>query len=84
MIQALSDRIFVKLEQVENDSSPLILPETALNPSTANEGIVLSVGEHVHTVKEGDRVIFHPFDELATPDPDIVVIREKSLLGILV
>ncbi len=81
MIQALSDRIFVRLCPFEAEKKTLILPETALPTDTANTGEVISVGELVTSVQIGDKIIFHPFDELATPDPAIVVIREKSLLG---
>ena len=79
MIQPLFDRIFIRLKK-ENTSS-LILPEEGLNMYTANQGIVVAVGEKVNSVQAGDEVIFHPFDELPTFDPDLVVIREKSLLG---
>jgi hypothetical protein len=36
----------------------------------------------VKSVKVGDKVLFHVWDELPTYDPDVVVVRENSLLGV--
>ena len=66
-----------------NPETGIILPPTALNKQKANVGQVVAVGEKVTSVTVGDEVMFHPFDELETPDPSLVVIREKSLLAIL-
>ena len=83
-MKPISDRIFIKLNtQNPATSTSLILPDAELNHLSAHQGVVLSVGELVSTVKAGAGVLFHPFDDLKTPDPDVVVIREKSLLGIL-
>ena len=43
---------------------------------------VESIGEDVKSVKVGDKVLFHIWDELPTYDPDVVVVRENSLLGV--
>lgn len=83
-MKPISDRIFIKLNtQNSSSSTGLILPDAELDQLSAHQGVVLSVGELVSAVKVGDEVLFHPFDDLKTPDPDVVVIREKSLLGIL-
>jgi len=37
----------------------------------------------VHSVKVGDRVFFHIFDDLPGPSEDIVVVRENSILGVI-
>lgn len=80
----VSDRIFVKLQQNQNiHQTPLILLDDKLNKSKANIGTVEAVGDLVKSVKVGDQIMFHPFDELETPLPDLVVIREKSLLGLV-
>lgn len=79
MVKAIMDRVFVKLDEPEKVNG-IILTEDATNPRTT--GIVVSVGEQVTSVKEGDHVLFHVFDELPTPDKDIVVVREFSLLGV--
>lgn len=81
MIKPVSDRIFIHLED-EKTSSPLIKLKSAFCPSKANQGLVVAVGDEVQSVHVGDRVMFHPFDELETPTPNLIVIREKSLLGI--
>lgn len=73
------DRVFIRLEPLKVNG--IVLPEDIRNPR--NVGIVESVGELVKSVKVGDKVVFHVFDELETPDPDVVVVREFSLLGII-
>lgn len=80
-MRAIMDRIFLKLEPKEEKKGSLIVLETY--HQSRNIGTVLSVGEQVHCVKVGDKVIFHDFDELESPEPDVVVIREHSLLGII-
>lgn len=45
-------------------------------------GVVESVGPDVRSVKVGDKVLFHVFDELPSYDPEVVIVRERSLLGV--
>lgn len=75
--QAVSDRIFIQLDESVS-SSKLILTD-CLRPR--NKGTVISVGPLVHSVGIGDKVLFHTFDDLPTYDENVVVIRENSLLG---
>ena len=77
MFKAVSDRIFVRLEQKTKAS--IMLPD---EKRYTDRGVVESVGERVSGVKAGDKVIFHLFDELPLPEDGLVVIRQKSLLGI--
>lgn len=80
-LRALGDRVFVRLEPEKNQSeNGIILPEASVNERNCGE--VVSIGSDVGLVKSGDRVLFHIFDELPSPDPDIVVVRENSILGI--
>lgn len=74
------DRVFIRLEKHETTKGGIIIAETVDNPRTI--GIVESVGEEVKSVKVGDKVLFHVFDELPTYDPDVVVVRERSILGV--
>lgn len=76
MLKAISDRIIVRL--AENTEAKILLPE---EKRYTNRGVVESVGECVSGVKVGDKVIFHTFDELPLPEDGLVVIRQKSLLG---
>ena len=83
MVKAIMDRVFIKLDEPEKVSG-IILSEDVTNPR--NIGRVVSVGPEVHSVKVGDRVIFHVFDELPVEVPtvdDIVAVREFSLLGVI-
>lgn len=74
------DRVFIRLEKEEKTKGGIILADTIEN--TRNIGIVESIGSDVTSVKIGDKVLFHAFDELPTYDPDVVVVRENSLLGV--
>ena len=80
MVSAIMDRVFIRLEKEETTKGGIILADTIENPR--NIGIVESIGEKVTSVKVGDKVLFHDFDELPTYDPDVVVVRENSLLGV--
>lgn len=80
MVKAIMDRVFIKLDEPEKING-IILPDDITNPRTT--GRVVSVGPEVHSVKEGDHVIFHVFDELPVPvEKDVVAVCEYSLLGV--
>lgn len=76
---AVSDRIFVRLEQEESKSGLVFLSDE-MRPRSI--GVVESVGPLVTSVQIGDKVLFHAFDELPSYDENVVVIRENSLLGV--
>ena len=80
MVKAIMDRVFIRLEKEEKTKGGIILADSIESPRTI--GVVESVGEDVDCVKVGDRVLFHCFDELPTYDPDVVVVRQNSLLGV--
>lgn len=81
MVKAIMDRVFIRLDDKKTATEGgIFLPETVNGPR--NVGIVESVGSDVSSVKAGDRVLFHVFDELPTYDPDVVIVRERSLLGV--
>ena len=81
MINAVADRIFIRL--VPDDittSGGIILVDNYHR--VRNIGVVESIGNSVNSVKVGEKVLFHQFDELPTPDDDLVVVRENSILGV--
>lgn len=80
MVKAVKDRIFIRLEKEKKTSGGIILAETIETPRTV--GIIESVGNEVTSVKVGDKVLFHVWDDLPTYDPDVVVVRECSILGV--
>jgi co-chaperonin GroES (HSP10) len=80
MVRAVMDRVFIRLEQEKTTKGGIILADSIDNPRTV--GIVESVGEDVKSVKVGEKVLFHVFDELPTYDKDVVVVRENSILGV--
>lgn len=78
----VTDRVIVRLEpKSQKTSGGIIKVETVEMPR--NIGIVVGIGSEVKAdIKIGDKVLFHVFDELPTYDPDVVVLRENSLLGV--
>lgn len=81
MVNAVLDRVFIRLEPEEKKTAGgIILTDSHDGERTI--GVVESAGPKVDSVKPGDRVLFHVFDELPTYDPDVVVVRESSILGI--
>ena len=81
MIKAIKDRVFIRLDTkpVETKGG-ILLPETEEKPQTI--GIIEDVGPEVASVKKGDKVLFHIFDELPSYDKEVVVVRENSILGV--
>ncbi len=81
MIHAIADRVFIRLSD-DNTTTPggIILTDDYHHGRTV--GRVESVGSAVTSVKPGDKVFFHIFDELPTLDKDVVVVRENSILGV--
>lgn len=82
VVNAVLDRVFIRLDKKDTATdSGIILPETYHDTQTI--GTVESIGEAVKApIKVGDRVLFHVFDELPSNDPDVVVVRECSILGV--
>jgi len=78
MYKAIKDRIIVRLN--ESEERILLLPDLH---KIKNIGRVEQIGTEVDSVKVGDKVVFHPYDEIPLPEKNLVIIREKSLLAIL-
>mgnify|MGYP000428150065 FL=1 len=83
MVKAVLDRVFIRLDKQEKRTEGGIIL-TDGHDTERTVGTVEEIGPDVKAdIKPGDRVLFHIFDELPTYDPDVVVVRESSLLGIL-
>ena len=81
MINAVSDRIFIRLKPERTATSGGIILVDDYH-HTENTGVVESIGSLVTSVKIGDKVLFHKFDDLPTPEENLVVVRENSILGV--
>jgi chaperonin GroES len=57
MIQAIGDKIIVKLLKREMSQGGILLPVNSADPQ--GYGKVISVGEKVESVKKGDVIVFH-------------------------
>ena len=82
MIKAITDRVFIKLPPEEEKTSGGIIIDYD-GPNRRNIGVVISVGEKVRSIKKGDKVLFHIFDDLPGAEKDVVVVRESSILGVI-
>lgn len=78
--KAILDRAFIRLKKETATKGGILLPDSSVNED--NIGIVESIGPDVTSVKVGDKVLFHVFDDLPSHDKDVVVVRESSLLGV--
>ena len=81
MVRAVMDRVFIRLDTKETATKGgIILTDTHENKR--NIGVIEGIGPDVKSVKVGEKVLFQIFDELPTYDPDVVVVRENSILGV--
>ena len=81
-LQTIMDRVLIRLEEKEHRTEGgIVLTDETDMPRTI--GIVECVGPEVRSVKKGDKVYFHEFDDLPSLEKDVVVVRERSLLGII-
>ena len=81
-VQAVGDRLFIRLLQDKQAPESKIIMVSDLGEEKIF-GEVISAGEKVRSVKPGDKVFFHVFDELEGPEDNVVVVRESSVLGVL-
>ncbi len=81
MVKAVMDRVFIRLDPKPAATEGGIFL-TDDHDSERTIGTVEGIGPEVNCVKPGDRVLFHVFDELPSYDPDVVVVRQNSLLGV--
>jgi len=83
-LQTIMDRILIRLDKFdEQTQGGIILTDEKQAKIAKNIGTVISIGEQVKSVKIGDKVFFHSFSELPSLEDNTVVIRERSLLGII-
>ena len=81
MIKPIKDRIFIRLEpdKETTEGGIIIVDDYHKN---RNIGTIEEIGPNVRSVQKGNKVLFYPFDELPTYDPNVVVVRENSILGV--
>ncbi len=81
MITPVLDRIFIRLDKDDTAASGGIILLDDYQQSR-NIGMVESIGPLVTSVKKGDKILFHDFDDLPSHNPEIIVVRESSVLGV--
>ena len=83
-LQTIMDRVLISLDCPEKKTKGgIFFTDEEKGKTARNIGIVESIGEQVHSVKIGDKVFFHSFSELPALEDNLVIVRERSLLGIL-
>jgi chaperonin GroES len=83
-IQMLLDRVLVRISPEDGErrsSGGIVIPATAQVAKRLAWGNVLGVGNNVRTVKVGDRVLFHPDDQLEVEiqGEAYLVMRERDI-----
>lgn len=80
-LQTIMDRVLIRLDETKHHTAGGIMLTDAAE-TKRNIGTVENIGADVRSVKVGDRVLFHTFDELPALEENMVVVRERSLLGV--
>lgn len=83
-IQMLHDRVMVKRAGGPGERTTrggIVIPATAEVAKRLEWGDVVAVGQHVRSVKTGDRVLFSPDDpyEVEVSGETYLVLRERDL-----
>lgn len=83
-IQMLHDRVMVRVQSEDGERRSvggIVIPATAQMAKRLSWGEVYGVGQHVRTVKVGDRVLFSPEDqyEVEVQGRAYLVMRERDL-----
>ncbi|TCK27744.1 GroES family chaperonin [Pseudonocardia endophytica] len=83
-IQMLHDRVMIKIVEGAGErrsSAGIVIPATAQVAKRLVWGEVAGVGQHVRTVKTGDRVLLAPDDqyEVEVQGTAYLVMRERDL-----
>lgn len=82
-IQMLHDRVMIKPGSAgeRTTRAGILIPATAEMAKRLVWGDVAGVGNHVRSVKTGDRVLFHPEDqyEVEVAGDTYLVLRERDL-----
>jgi chaperonin GroES len=83
-IQMLHDRVMVRVQSEDGERRSvggIVIPATAQMAKRLSWGEVYGVGQHVRTVKVGDRVLFSPEDqyEVEVQGRAYLVVRERDL-----
>ncbi|WP_433336881.1 GroES family chaperonin [Spirillospora sp. CA-294931] len=86
-VQMLHDRVMIKVEKETGErrsTGGIVIPATVDASNRLAWGEVCGVGHHVRTVKVGDRVLFHPGDQLEVEiqGENYLVMRERDLHAI--
>jgi|SRR5688572_4301730 chaperonin GroES len=86
-IQMLHDRILIRMSGAAGERTSrggILIPATADVAKRLVWGDVVGVGQHVRSVKAGDRVLFSPEDqyEVEVSGETYLVLRERDLQAV--
>jgi chaperonin GroES len=83
----LHDRVLVRMDAESAErlsSSGIVIPATATVGRRLAWGDIVAVGQHVHQVELGDRVLFDPEDraEVELQAVTYLLLRERDIHGV--
>lgn len=83
-IKMLHDRLLVRMPRENGErksTGGILIPATAQVAKRLFWGDVLGIGNHVRSIKVGDRVLFSPDDqhEVEVSGEDYLILRERDI-----
>ena len=87
-IQMLHDRVMIRVTDGDGQrrsSAGIVIPATAEEARRLIWGEVFGVGQHVRTVKVGDRVLFGKYSgqSVKVDGDELLVMREEDIMAIV-
>ena len=83
-IKMLHDRVLVRMSREDGErksTGGILIPATAQVAKRLFWGEVMAIGNHVRTIKVGDRVLFSPDDqnEVEVSGEEFLILRERDI-----
>ncbi|MGI8694339.1 MAG: GroES family chaperonin [Geodermatophilaceae bacterium] len=80
----LHDRVLVRMSREDGErksTGGILIPATAQVAKRLFWGEVMAIGNHVRTIKVGDRVLFSPDDqnEVEVSGEEFLILRERDI-----
>ena len=85
-IKPLQDFIIVRIKtETKSTGGGIYIPE-ATDKEPINTGTVISVGEKVNLIKEGDQIMFRPyaFEEIVVNEEKLLFGKQDAIIALIV
>ena len=85
-IKPLQDFVIVRIKtETESAEGGIYIPEST-DKEPINTGTVISVGEKVNLIKEGDQIMFRPyaFEEIVVNEEKLLFGKQDAIIALIV